>query len=184
MSICICPQVKAEPEVSAAPVAKSQQIPSSCPFTRVAEQGEVVRKLKAEKAPKVYLCLSYEILLNYPTYFLFVLMRSCFFNVLLCLLQDKIDAAVKELLARKAEFKQLTGQDYKPDMTPPTAAHTQPAPSSSSSPTDLYTQVAAQGELVRKLKTEKAAKVNCCYTVIINSFGYLKKKTTLSLLTQ
>ncbi|XP_060735892.1 bifunctional glutamate/proline--tRNA ligase isoform X1 [Tachysurus vachellii] len=115
--------VKAEPEVSAAPVANSQQIPSSCPFTRVAEQGEVVRKLKAEKAPK-----------------------------------DKIDAAVKELLARKAEFKQLTGQDYKPDMTPPSAAHTKPAPTSTSSPTDLYTQVAAQGELVRKLKTEKSAK--------------------------
>lgn len=26
---------------------------SSCPYTRVTEQGELVRKLKAEKAPKV-----------------------------------------------------------------------------------------------------------------------------------
>lgn len=75
------------------------------------------------------------------------------------LLQDKIDAAVKELLALKAEFKQLTGQEYKPGMTPPSAAQTQPTTSSSSSPADLYTQVAAQGEVVRKLKTEKAAKV-------------------------
>ncbi|KAK3537817.1 hypothetical protein QTP70_019236 [Hemibagrus guttatus] len=113
----------AEPEVSAIPAAKSPSISSSCPYTRVAEQGEVVRKLKAEKAPK-----------------------------------EKIDAAVKELLALKAEFKQLTGQDYKPGVTPPSAAPTQPAPTSSSSPTDLNAQVAAQGEVVRKLKTEKAAK--------------------------
>ncbi|MCJ8736924.1 hypothetical protein PDJAM_G00017910 [Pangasius djambal] len=115
--------VSAEVEVSAAPAAKSPSVSSSCPYTRVAEQGEVVRKLKAEKAPK-----------------------------------DKIDAAVKELLALKAEFKQLTGQEYKPGMAPPSAAPTEPAPSSSPSPADLYTQVAAQGEVVRKLKTEKAAK--------------------------
>ncbi|XP_034163959.2 bifunctional glutamate/proline--tRNA ligase [Pangasianodon hypophthalmus] len=115
--------VSAEPEVSATPAAKSPSVSSSCPYTRVAEQGEVVRKLKAEKAPK-----------------------------------DKIDAAVKELLALKAEFKQLTGQEYKPGMAPPSAAPTEPAPSSSSSPADLYAQVAAQGEAVRKLKTEKAAK--------------------------
>lgn len=87
-------------------------------------------------------------------------MHSGFFYILLCLLQDKIDAAVKELLALKAEFKQMTGQDYKPGMTPPSAAPTQPAPTSSSAPTDLCAQVAAQGEVVRKLKTEKAAKVN------------------------
>ncbi|XP_053488501.1 bifunctional glutamate/proline--tRNA ligase [Ictalurus furcatus] len=115
--------VSTEPEVSVTPAAKSPSISSSCPYTRVAEQGEVVRKLKAEKAPK-----------------------------------DEIDAAVKELLALKTEFKQLTGQEYKPGMTPPTTAPTHPAPSSTSSPTDLYAQVSAQGELVRKLKTEKAAK--------------------------
>lgn len=78
----------------------------------------------------------------------------------LCVVQDKIDAAVKELLALKAEFKQLTGQEYKPGMAPPSAAPTQLAPSSSSSPADLYSQVAAQGEVVRKLKTEKAVKVS------------------------
>ncbi|XP_046711864.1 bifunctional glutamate/proline--tRNA ligase isoform X1 [Silurus meridionalis] len=115
--------VRAEPEVSATPVAQNPSISSSCPYTRVAEQGEVVRKLKAEKAPK-----------------------------------DKIDAAVKELLALKVEFKQITGQEYKPGMAPPSAATTQPVQSSGSSPADLYAQVAAQGEVVRKLKTEKAAK--------------------------
>ncbi|XP_053721197.1 bifunctional glutamate/proline--tRNA ligase isoform X1 [Synchiropus splendidus] len=98
------------PPTSAAPSS------GSCPFTRVAEQGELVRKLKAEKAPK-----------------------------------DQIDSAVQQLLALKAEFKKVTGQDYKPGMTPPT-----PALSNSSS--GLYDRVAQQGELVRKLKSQKAPK--------------------------
>uniref|UniRef100_A0AAR2LRU5 Bifunctional glutamate/proline--tRNA ligase n=1 Tax=Pygocentrus nattereri TaxID=42514 RepID=A0AAR2LRU5_PYGNA len=96
---------------------------SSCPYTRVAEQGEVVRKLKAEKAPK-----------------------------------DKIDEAVKVLLALKAEFKQLTGQDYKPGMAAASGAPTQPTSSSSLSSADIHGQVAEQGEVVRKLKSEKAPK--------------------------
>ncbi|MGH0142271.1 UNVERIFIED_CONTAM: hypothetical protein FKN15_075915 [Acipenser sinensis] len=91
---------------------------SSCPFETVSQQGELVRKLKAEKAPK-----------------------------------DQIDAAVKQLLALKAEFKQKTGLDYKPGMAPPSPAPTQTAPSSCP-----YETVAQQGELVRKLKTEKAPK--------------------------
>ncbi|XP_069055266.1 bifunctional glutamate/proline--tRNA ligase isoform X2 [Lepisosteus oculatus] len=114
--------------VSPAPDSSSS---SSCPYERVAQQGEVVRKLKAEKAPK-----------------------------------DQVDSAVKELLARKAEFKQLTGQDYKPGMAPPSQAPAQsnpapiqqsPAPVHASSCCP-YEQVAQQGELVRKLKAEKAPK--------------------------
>ncbi|XP_070760876.1 bifunctional glutamate/proline--tRNA ligase isoform X1 [Enoplosus armatus] len=101
---------------------------TSCPFTRVAQQGELVRKLKAEQAPK-----------------------------------DQIDVAVKQLLALKAEFKKLTGQDYKPGMAPPTPASSAPFPattshSSSSSPLGLYERVSQQGEVVRKLKSEKAPK--------------------------
>ncbi len=72
--------------------------------------------------------------------------------------QDEIDAAVKQLLALKAEYKQQTGQDYKPgEQAPASPAKTQ----SSSSPQaqNLYSQVAQQGELVRKLKSEKAPKV-------------------------
>ncbi|KAG7466074.1 hypothetical protein MATL_G00160980 [Megalops atlanticus] len=105
-------------------------------YERVVQQGEVVRKLKAEKAPK-----------------------------------DQIDAAVKQLLALKAEFKQETGQDYKPGMAPPASSapvqassapvQASPAPiQSSSSPKAqaLFSQVAQQGELVRKLKSEKAPK--------------------------
>ncbi|XP_066559090.1 bifunctional glutamate/proline--tRNA ligase isoform X2 [Amia ocellicauda] len=95
-----------------------------CPYERVSQQGELVRKLKAEKAPK-----------------------------------DQVDAAVKELLALKAQFKQLTGQDYKPGMAPPSSAHAQcnptPAPNPASCP---YERVSQQGELVRKLKAEKAPK--------------------------
>ncbi|XP_054568889.1 bifunctional glutamate/proline--tRNA ligase isoform X2 [Eptesicus fuscus] len=48
-------------------------------FDQVASQGEVVRKLKAEKASK-----------------------------------DQVDAAVQELLQRKAQYKSLTGVEYKP----------------------------------------------------------------------
>ncbi len=82
--------------------------------------------------------------------------------------QDQIDVAVKQLLALKAEFKKLTGQDYKPGMAPPTPASSAPSPattttsSSSPSPSGLYERVAQQGEVVRKLKSEKAPKVFRC----------------------
>lgn len=56
----------------------------------------------------------------------------------------------------QAQFKQQTGMDYKPGMTPPTSAPAPTAPSSDSCP---YTRVAEQGEVVRKLKAEKAPKV-------------------------
>jgi len=62
-------------------------------------------------------------------------------------------------LAVKAEFKQLTGQDYKPGMAPPTSSPPQPAPSPDSSPAAIYGLVTEQGEVVRKLKAEKASKV-------------------------
>uniref|UniRef100_A0A8C1FZ84 Bifunctional glutamate/proline--tRNA ligase n=1 Tax=Cyprinus carpio TaxID=7962 RepID=A0A8C1FZ84_CYPCA len=109
-------------------------VSTGCPFTRVSEQGEVVRKLKAEKAPK-----------------------------------DQIDAAVKHLLALKAEYKQVTGQEYKPGAPPAGASPSAPAQpaaattpavsdSSDSSPKAIYDRVSQQGDLVRKLKTEKAPK--------------------------
>ncbi|XP_062275779.1 bifunctional glutamate/proline--tRNA ligase [Scomber scombrus] len=116
----------------APPAPSSDSAP--CPYTRVAEQGELVRKLKTEKAPK-----------------------------------DQIDAAVKQLLALKVEFKKLTGQDYKPGMAPAAPASPAPAPapspaatttssSSSNSSSCLYERVSQQGEVVRKLKSEKAPK--------------------------
>jgi len=84
----------------------------------ITRQGDLVRKLKAEKAAK-----------------------------------PEIDEAVKKLLALKAEFKAATGSDWKPGAAPVPAAS-----SSSSNAGDLNTSVAAQGDLVRKLKAEKAAK--------------------------
>merc|ERR1712107_861555 len=82
-------------------------------------QGDLVRKLKTEKADKA-----------------------------------AIDEAVKKLLALKADFKAATGSDWKPGAAPA------PAPGSASATAggDLGAAVAAQGDLVRKLKAEKAAK--------------------------
>ncbi|XP_072237126.1 bifunctional glutamate/proline--tRNA ligase isoform X2 [Leuresthes tenuis] len=99
--------------------------PASCPYTRVSQQGELVRKLKAEQAPK-----------------------------------DQTDAAVKQLLALKAEYKQVTGQEYKPGAAPAqkAPAPVQNSPRPASSATGLYDRVAEQGEVVRKLKSEKAPK--------------------------
>ncbi|KAI9517973.1 hypothetical protein NQZ68_001143 [Dissostichus eleginoides] len=113
----------APPTSAAAPPTTATNAASSCPLTRVNQQGELVRKLKAEKASK-----------------------------------DQIDAAVKQLLALKAEFKQLTGQDYKPGMAPPSPAPS-PATTPSSSPSSgVYERISQQGEVVRKLKSEKAPK--------------------------
>uniref|UniRef100_A0A673BL06 Bifunctional glutamate/proline--tRNA ligase n=1 Tax=Sphaeramia orbicularis TaxID=375764 RepID=A0A673BL06_9TELE len=119
------------PKTPASTPAPVQNSPSPAPaatdlYGKVSQQGEVVRKLKAEKAPK-----------------------------------DQVDAAVKQLLALKAEYKQQTGQEYKPGQAPASPAQTQPSTQSSLSPEaqGLFSQVAQQGELVRKLKSEKAPKV-------------------------
>uniref|UniRef100_A0A8C7KE02 Glutamyl-prolyl-tRNA synthetase 1 n=1 Tax=Oncorhynchus kisutch TaxID=8019 RepID=A0A8C7KE02_ONCKI len=113
------------PVPAAAPV-QSTQAPTvtsgSGVYEHVTQQGDLVRKLKTEKAPKM-------------------------------------DAAIKHLLSLKAEYKQVTGQDYKPGMalaTSPAPVQASPAPISSVKA--LFSQVSHQGELVRKLKSEKAPK--------------------------
>lgn len=81
------------------------------------------------------------------------------------LFQDEIGAAVEVLLSLKAEYKQQTGQEYKPGNPPVVFVPPQSSPVStlpSPSPVDskaLYSKVAEQGEVVRKLKSEKASKV-------------------------
>uniref|UniRef100_A0A673WHR8 Bifunctional glutamate/proline--tRNA ligase n=1 Tax=Salmo trutta TaxID=8032 RepID=A0A673WHR8_SALTR len=75
---------------------------------------------------------------------------------------SKVDAVVKQLPDFKAEFHQITGKEYKPGMTPPSAAQAKTALSASSpssSPLGLYERVTEQGDTVRKLKSEKSAKV-------------------------
>lgn len=70
-----------------------------------------------------------------------------------------MDAAVKQLLALKAEYKQQTGQEYKPGAQPVQSNPAKTESSSSPKAPELFSQVAQQGELVRKLKSEKAPKV-------------------------
>ncbi|KAJ8925847.1 hypothetical protein NQ315_009699 [Exocentrus adspersus] len=67
--------------------------------------------------------------------------------------KDEIDKAVKVLLALKADYKKLTNTDWKPGCTPPSA---QNGPVGSTD--DLNAQITAQGDTVRKLKSEKAEK--------------------------
>ena len=90
-------------------------------------QGDLVRKLKGEKADKA-----------------------------------SIDAAVKSLLQLKADFKAATGQDWKPGMSMPKASSPPAAaqPSGGNSASDINGKIVSQGDLVRKLKGEKADKAS------------------------
>lgn len=95
--------------------------------------------------------------------------------------KEDIDAAVKQLLALKAEYKEKTGQEYKPG-SPPAAAVQNVSSESSSSVLEsksLYDEVAAQGEVVRKLKAEKApkAKVNEAVECLLSLKAQYKEKT-------
>lgn len=75
--------------------------------------------------------------------------------------KEDIDKAVKQLLALKAEYKEKTGQEYKPG-NPPASGTAQSPKLETSGTLDskaLYDKVAEQGEVVRKLKAEKASKV-------------------------
>ncbi|XP_054674876.1 bifunctional glutamate/proline--tRNA ligase isoform X6 [Grus americana] len=107
----------------------SGTLDSKALYDKVAEQGEAVRKLKAEKAPK-----------------------------------DEIDEAVKLLLSLKADYKEKTGQDYKPGQPPvaqgalPQASNTAPSGPDTPEAKALFSKVALQGDEVRKLKAEKAEK--------------------------
>lgn len=95
--------------------------------------------------------------------------------------KEQVDSAVKQLLALKTEFKQLTGQEYKPGIAPPTSAsapkssaHTPAAGSPSPATSCPFTRVAEQGEVVRKLKAAKAPKV--CIKNIIENVKSIKEK--------
>ncbi|KAM6138760.1 LOW QUALITY PROTEIN: bifunctional glutamate/proline--tRNA ligase [Phoenicopterus ruber ruber] len=106
----------------------SGTLDSKALYDKVAEQGEVVRKLKAEKAPK-----------------------------------DEIDEAVKLLLSLKADYKEKTGQDYKPGHPPvaqgalPQASNTVPSGPDTPEAKALFSKVALQ-EMKLELKSEKAEK--------------------------
>eukprot|EP00066_Takifugu_rubripes_P018570 XP_011607836.1 PREDICTED: bifunctional glutamate/proline--tRNA ligase isoform X1 [Takifugu rubripes] len=184
----------APPTCAPAPAAP-QVDSSSCPYTRVTQQGDLVRKLKTEQAPKDQIDVAVKQLLALKVEFkkltgrdykpgmapptsappataaaassstpsgLYERVAQQGENVRKLKSEkapkDQVDAAVKQLLALKVEYKQLTGQEYKPGVAPAqkttTPVQNSPAPAA----TDLYEKVAAQGELVRKLKAQKAPK--------------------------
>nr|XP_004670165.2 bifunctional glutamate/proline--tRNA ligase isoform X2 [Jaculus jaculus] len=95
--------------------------------------------------------------------------------------KEEVDAAVRQLLALKAEYKEKTGQEYKPGHPP--AAEVQnmsaQAPASAVESRALHEKVAAQGEVVRKLKAEKApkAKVNEAVECLLSLKAEYKEKT-------
>ncbi|XP_017113713.1 bifunctional glutamate/proline--tRNA ligase isoform X1 [Drosophila elegans] len=75
--------------------------------------------------------------------------------------KPEIDAAVKTLLELKAQYKSLTGQDWKPGTVPPTAAPASspaPAATANDSVSQILSQITTQGDKVRELKSAKADK--------------------------
>lgn len=71
--------------------------------------------------------------------------------------KPQIDAAVKTLLALKAEYKAQTGQEYKPGAAPQAIASqsTQPA---NNKVAEVNEKIAKQGNVIRDLKSQKADK--------------------------
>ncbi|XP_075719463.1 bifunctional glutamate/proline--tRNA ligase isoform X2 [Rhinoderma darwinii] len=187
---------------SACPVAATNGGDAKAAHDRVSEQGEVVRKLKAEKAPKPQVEAAVKTLLERKTQYKLISGQEYKAGSLpvvqasspapspsspqcsdITVLYNKvteqgevvrqlkskkaskeeIDAAVKNLLNLKAEYKQHAGQEYKPGCPPPPKSSTivPPTTCSQTGPSDsacLYNKVARQGELVRRLKSEKAPK--------------------------
>ncbi|XP_061481150.1 bifunctional glutamate/proline--tRNA ligase isoform X3 [Rhineura floridana] len=118
-------------------------------YSRVSAQGDVVRELKSKKAAK-----------------------------------EDIDAAVKHLLVFKAEYKEKTGQDYKPGNPPVATVQVQPSKceavtNTSPDSKSVYDSVAEQGEVVRKLKAEKAPKdkVDEAVKLLLSLKAEYKEKT-------
>jgi len=81
--------------------------------------------------------------------------------------KDKIDEAVKVLLALKADFKAKTGNDWKPPAAPKAAPAPKAAtPAKASTPpkelsgpaAEIDGKIKSQGDKVRQLKTDKADK--------------------------
>ena len=90
--------------------------------------------------------------------------------------QAEVDAEVKVLLALKGDYKNQTGQDYKPAAAPAKAKTQAQAPAPTTAPAgsqveELVAKITAQGDQVRALKSKKAEKVG--YELNILSFSLL-----------
>lgn len=78
--------------------------------------------------------------------------------------KNLIDEQVKSLLSLKAQYKEVTGQDWKPPASPPKAAPAAPQAAAAAATmadpgSDLSEKIANQGDRVRELKSAKASKV-------------------------
>uniref|UniRef100_A0A452V9Y0 Bifunctional glutamate/proline--tRNA ligase n=1 Tax=Ursus maritimus TaxID=29073 RepID=A0A452V9Y0_URSMA len=135
--------------------SSASTVESKSLYDEVAAQGEVVRKLKAEKAPKV----SHDSRSASPS-----LTPPLVLPLLLSLsLSAKVNEAVECLLSLKAQYKEKTGKEYIPGQPPLSQSSDSTNSSEPSGPETpeakvLFDKVASQGEVVRKLKAEKASK--------------------------
>jgi bifunctional glutamyl/prolyl-tRNA synthetase len=86
--------------------------------------------------------------------------------------KNVVDVEVKALLALKAKYKEVTGEDWKPNAQPP--AKTEPIKMSApavngDNATELQEKITKQGDKVRELKSQSASKVNVlsplCFTI-------------------
>ncbi|XP_075222191.1 glutamyl-prolyl-tRNA synthetase [Lycorma delicatula] len=90
---------------------------------KITQQGDVVRKLKGNKAEK-----------------------------------QKIDVEVKVLLQLKADYKALTGEEWKPQQQPQQQKQASVTGSGAGDVNVLSDKITQQGDKVRQLKSNKAAK--------------------------
>ncbi|EDW14211.1 bifunctional glutamate/proline--tRNA ligase [Drosophila mojavensis] len=72
--------------------------------------------------------------------------------------KDQIDVAVKQLLSLKADYKAASGKDWKPGQAPAAMAPTSEAPAAAGDAASVNASIVKQGDLVRELKSKKAAK--------------------------
>ena len=71
--------------------------------------------------------------------------------------KEAIDTAVNVLLNLKTKFKNETGLDWNPKIKPPVASSV-PAKNTDSNADEINENIVKQGDKVRELKTNKAAK--------------------------
>lgn len=92
-------------------------------------------------------------------------------------MQDQIEAEVKILLSLKGEYKSVTGIDWKPPAagsnpsasqkakSPPSKMADAPAACTNPAAEELNNKITVQGNKVRELKANKAAKVSKLFLV-------------------
>ncbi|XP_072018982.1 bifunctional glutamate/proline--tRNA ligase-like [Amphiura filiformis] len=156
-------------------------------YTQVAAQGEVVRQLKANNAPKNEIDAALKQLLALKEDYKNLLGKDykpgagpatstssadpiALYNKVAAqgdkvrslksskAPKEEVDAAIKELLAVKADYKNLTGSDYKPGAPPAAVQKQAPSSGNAGNAGDLFAKVTAQGDKVRSLKSSEASK--------------------------